>query len=228
MAVNNALVLAKHETYFAATDANVPGRNVRILTDVPVKLGHERLAKTHDLAVALSLRIEIGATLGGPHREAGEAVLEDLFKTEKLQNALVHASMKTKAAFERSDCGVELDTPGAVRTNAPIVILPGNTEDDDAIRLGQAFENLRVLILPVIEHVRHERLDNLTHRLVKLGFMGISPHESVHELLNFLSGRVKFGHFSGDWGWATQETIAPRNFRASSNSSTAAICKSVD
>src|SRR3546814_9074946 len=62
-AVGDALVLAEHIADLAAADTDVACGDVDIGADMSVELGHEALAKAHDLGVALALGIEVRATL---------------------------------------------------------------------------------------------------------------------------------------------------------------------
>ena len=48
-----------------------------------VQFRHETLAEPHDLIVAAALGVEIGAALGAAHGKAGEAVLQNLLKTQE-------------------------------------------------------------------------------------------------------------------------------------------------
>src|SRR5690606_26649728 len=78
VAVGDALVLAEHVADLALTDADVASRDVGVLTQVAVQLGHEALAEAHDFVVAAPLRIEVAAALARADRHAGESVLEHL------------------------------------------------------------------------------------------------------------------------------------------------------
>src|SRR5690606_39885180 len=73
-AVGQALVLAEKVADLAPPDANVSGGNVGVLPDVMMKPGHERLAEPHDLALGLSLGIEISSALAAADRQAGQRV----------------------------------------------------------------------------------------------------------------------------------------------------------
>jgi hypothetical protein len=70
--VRDPLVLAEQEADLPAADPDVPGGDVGVLTDVPVQLGHERLAEPHHLAVGPILGIEIGAALAAADRHPGQ------------------------------------------------------------------------------------------------------------------------------------------------------------
>ena len=55
-AAGHAAVLAEHEADLSATDTDITSGNIAVGADVAVKLGHERLAETHNLK---QIRIEI-------------------------------------------------------------------------------------------------------------------------------------------------------------------------
>src|SRR6201999_3053731 len=96
-AVGDALVLAEHVADLAAADDDVAGRHVDVGADVAIELGHEALAAAHDLAVALALRVEVGAAIAPAHRQAGERVLEGLLEGEELEDRLVDAGVEADA-----------------------------------------------------------------------------------------------------------------------------------
>src|SRR3546814_849647 len=129
-AVGDALVLAEHIADLAAADTDVACGDVDIGADMSVELGHEALAKAHDLGVALALGIEVRATLAAAHGQAGQRVLEGLLEGEELQHALRDRRMEADAALIRADGVVVLDAPAALDANIVIVVLPANPEGD--------------------------------------------------------------------------------------------------
>ncbi len=94
--------------------------------------------------------------------------------------------MEPQSALVRADRVVELHPPRSVGPDLAAVVLPGDPEDDDPIRLGHPFEDLRVAILLVIERERDQRLGHLAHRLLEFGLARVPPFESVHEPLDLL------------------------------------------
>ncbi len=98
-AVGDALVLAEHVADLAAADADVAGRHVGVLAEVPVQFGHEALAEAHDLVVRLPLGVEVGAALAAADRQAGQGVLEDLLEAEELDDAEVDGRVEAQAAL---------------------------------------------------------------------------------------------------------------------------------
>src|SRR5690606_30108728 len=61
VAVGDPLVLAEEVADLAGADADVAGRDVGVLPQVPVELGHQALAEPHDLALAAALGGEVRA-----------------------------------------------------------------------------------------------------------------------------------------------------------------------
>src|SRR3546814_17614618 len=58
---------------FTFANANIARGDVRVGTDVPIKLGHEALANTHDFIIRFIPRVEIGATFARPQWQIGRA-----------------------------------------------------------------------------------------------------------------------------------------------------------
>ena len=98
-----SLILAIHITYLTSADTDITGRNVGILTDILVELGHEALAETHHLCIGLAVRVEVSATLAATDRKAGQGVLQNLLHAEELKDGLVYRRMETETALVRSD-----------------------------------------------------------------------------------------------------------------------------
>src|SRR5690606_12456026 len=94
VAVGHALVLTEQVADLAYADADVAGRDVDVLTDVAVQLGHERLAEPHDLAVGAALGVEVAAALAAAEGETGQRVLEDLLESEELDRAEEHGRVE--------------------------------------------------------------------------------------------------------------------------------------
>src|SRR5699024_6564424 len=118
------------------------GGHVGVFADVAVELGHERLAKAHDLALRAPLGIEVRAALAAADGQPGERVLEHLLEAEELDHAQVDRRMKTQAALVRPERRVELDPETTVDLNLAAVVDPGHPEDDLAFGLADALEQL--------------------------------------------------------------------------------------
>ena len=171
--VTKALVLAEEVADFTAADADVTGRNVGVGSDVARKLGHEALAETHDFAVGLAARIEVGAALAAAHGKRGEGVLESLLEAEELENGESYGRMETETALVRSDRGVELDAIAAVDLNDAVVVNPGNAEHDSALRLDHTLKNSGLFVLGISFNYRGEGRENLFNRLDEFRFVSV-------------------------------------------------------
>ena len=146
-----------------------PAGHVGVGPDVAEELGHEGLAEAHDLVVALALGVEVGAALAAAHGQRGERVLEDLLEGQELQDAEVDRGVEAQPALVGADRAVHLDAEAAVHADLALVVDPGDAEEDDALGLDDALEDLRVLVLRVAVEHEGERLGDLLDGLVKLG-----------------------------------------------------------
>ena len=186
-AVGQALVLAEHIADLAAADANIAGGAVHELADVAVQLGHEALAEAHDFHVALAVGVEVRAALAAAHGQGGEAVLEGLLKAQELQDALVDRGMEAQAALVGADGAVELHAVAAVHLDLALIIDPGHTEADDALRLHQTLDQAGLLVLGVLFHHGLDALQHLTHSLQEFRLVGIALCQAVvHALQVFI------------------------------------------
>src|SRR5262249_13826850 len=90
MTIRDATILAEEVADLASADTDVARGHVDVFADVAVELGHHRFAEAHHLAVRLPFRIEIGAALRAAHRQARQAVLQNLLEAEELEDRQVH------------------------------------------------------------------------------------------------------------------------------------------
>ena len=139
-----------------------------------VQLGHEALAEAHHFHVALAVGIKVGAALAAAHGQGGQAVFEGLLKAEELQDALIDRGMEAQAALVGADGAVELHTVAAVHLNLALIVNPGHTEGDDALRLDQTLNQSGLLVLRVLLHNGLDALQNLAHSLQELRLVGIA------------------------------------------------------
>jgi hypothetical protein len=126
---------------------------------VSAELLHEGLAESADLVVALALGVEVGTTLATADVETGQGVLEDLLEAEELQavgecvsaglllpavggtagrlgqdlHGQVDGGVEAEAALIGTQSRVELNAETAVDLEGTAVILPDDTEVDDAL-----------------------------------------------------------------------------------------------
>ena len=188
VAIRDPPVLAEQVSDFSPTHADVSGWHVHVLTDVAIELGHHRFTEAHHFAIRLPFRIEIGSALRAAHRQAGQAVLEDLLEPEELQDRKRDRGMETQAAFVGPDGVVELHTVGAVDLDVAAVVDPGDAKHDHAVGLGQPLENLRLAVLGAVEDERHQRLAYFADGLVELRLSGRALGEPLHEEIDRARG----------------------------------------
>ena len=81
--------------------------------------------------------------------------------------------METETALVRSDCGVELYTVAAVDLNLTVVIDPGDTEHDNALRLYETLDKACCLPFGVLGNDELEALEDLFDCLKELGLTGM-------------------------------------------------------
>ena len=138
------------------------------------QFGHKALAETHDFGVGFAVGVKVAATLAAAHRQAGQAVLEDLFKTKELDDREVDALMEAQTALVGADGGVELHTVAAVDLHLAGVVNPGHPEHHDALRLNDAFDQTVLFDFGAGRHDGFERFKNFLNRLQKLLLLGIA------------------------------------------------------
>lgn len=83
--------------------------------------------------------------LGAEELTAGKSILEDLLETQKLENGQVDSWVETETALVWAEGGVELNTIALVDLWLQVVVLPNNTELDDALWDGNDLEGGLVL-----------------------------------------------------------------------------------
>ena len=159
------LVHAEEVTYFAATHADVAGGHVHIGADDLIQLGHEGLAETHDLGLALATGSEVAAALATAHGQRGEGVLERLLEAEELQDAQVHRRVETQAALVGANGAVELNAIAQVDLHLALVVDPGHAEGGDALGLYDALHDFCFLKLGMLVVHVLDAFKNLAHSL---------------------------------------------------------------
>lgn len=167
--VAESLILTEHIADLTSACTDVAGRNVCVSTDVLAKLSHEALAETHNLSVALTLRIEVGAALAAAHREGCKAVLEYLLKAEELDNTDINGGVKSDTALVRTDCRVELYSETTVYLYLAVVVNPRNTENDLSFRLNESVKNACLNEIGSLVDNGLEGLNNLCNSLNEFG-----------------------------------------------------------
>lgn len=76
---------------------------------------------------------------------ASESILEDLLETQELEDGKVDGRVKTETTLVRTEGGVVLDTVTTVDLDLVLVVLPDDTELDDALGDGGDLESTLVL-----------------------------------------------------------------------------------
>ena len=143
-----------------------------------VQLAHECLAEAHDLRVAATSRVEIGATLAAAQHERRDAgILQDLLKAQELQDGQVHGRVEAQAAFVRPEGLVELHSETTVHVLLAFIIHPHHSEHDGTIWLAQALEYGHQL--RTFREQRLQRLHDFANRLVELGLVRISLPQPI-------------------------------------------------
>ena len=179
--IGDPLVLAEHVTDLARTDADVTRRHIDIRADVAMQLGHETLAKAHDLMIAFPFRIEIRSALTPAQRQAGERILEGLLESQKLEHAFVYARMKADPTLVWSDGIVVLHSPATLDANILIVILPADPETYDTIGFRDPAQDLRLVILFLVLDETVDVLRDLLDCLNELFLPWIALFHAFHE-----------------------------------------------
>jgi len=74
-------ILTKHETDFSAANSYISRGNIRVGVYMPVKFRHKTLTETHNLIVGFIFGIKIRSAFTAAHRQTGERIFENLFKS---------------------------------------------------------------------------------------------------------------------------------------------------
>ena len=143
------------------------------------QLSHKALAETHDLVVRLALRVEVRTALAAAHRQCGQAVLEDLLKAQELNNRCAYRRVQTQTTLVRSDCRVELAAETTVYLNLAVVVYPGNTELDHALRFYDAVDYAVCLIRRVLFYDRLQRHQNFADCLQEFRLVAVALYDAV-------------------------------------------------
>jgi len=186
--IANPLVLAEQIADFPSAYPNIAGRHIRIGTNMPEQFRHKRLAETHHFIVRFALRVKIGTAFAAAHRKGSQGILEDLLKGQKLQNPQIHTRMKPKSPFVRTNSTVHFNAKTAIDLNLPFIIHPGNAKDNHPFRLGDAFQNLLVLILRMPLESRLQRFEHFLNGLMKLFFRRLPISDHFKHRLNIQRG----------------------------------------
>lgn len=97
--------------------------------------------------------------------------------------------MEAKAALVGPESGVVLDTEAAVDVDAPGIIHPWDTEDDDALWLEHPLEHGDVLRLALEDDL--ERVDDFLDGLAEFRHVAVPLVDNRDELFDCLSRHFK-------------------------------------
>ena len=184
--IADALVLAEQIADLTPADTDIARRNIHMGADMAIELRHEALAELHHFIVGFALRVEIGAALAAADGKSGQRVLEYLLEGKELQDAQVHARMEAQTALVRPDGAVHLHTVAAVDVGLTLVILPRDTEDDNAFRLHHALQYLCLFIFRILLQCRYNRRKHFVHGVLELHLLRIAFFHDIQNILDIL------------------------------------------
>ncbi len=128
----------------------------------------------HNFIVGFAMRVKIRAALGTANRQAGECVLEHLFKGQEFQNIEIYAGMEAQTAFVGANGAAHLHAETAVYMNFALIVLPGYAEGNHAFRLDNAFQNLLFLKFRMCFQHRNNAFQNLGYRVLELRLVRVA------------------------------------------------------
>src|SRR5690606_33120789 len=117
------------------------------------------------LVLAAALGVEVAAALAGSDRHAGEGVLEHLLEREELDGVERHRRVEAQSALVGAESAVELDAEAAVDVDLAAVVDPRHAEDDLALRLADAVDQLVLEVLRMLRDQRPEATEDLVDGL---------------------------------------------------------------
>ena len=184
MTVGQPLVLAEQIADLPGGYPDVPGRHVGVLSDVSMKFDHQGLAEPHHLPVTFIFGIKVGSPFCPSHGKTGQAVFQHLFEAEEFENTLVYGGVEPQTALVGTNGVVKLNPPRPVHADIPLVILPADPEDDNAVGLGHPFEDVVFEVLRMVHHVWHEGNHHFVNRLMKFLLVGVPALQAGHEVFD--------------------------------------------
>ena len=170
---DDAAVLAVQIADLAGTHAHVAGGHVNVGANVTIQFGHKGLAETHDLSVGLAGGIEVGTALGTADGQGGQSILKGLLKAKEFDHGQSHVGLEAQTALVGADGAVVLHAVAAVDLPLAVVVHPGHTELDHALRLDHALQQSNLLILGMGLDDGGQRGQDLFHSLQELGLVGV-------------------------------------------------------
>ena len=178
------LVHAEHVAYLSAAHTYISGGYIHIGPHVTPEFEHEGLAEAHDFGVALTAWREVRASLGTPHGQGGQRVLEGLLEAQELQYREVDRSMEAYATLVGTDGVVELYAIAQVGLYLALVVHPSDTESKYSVGLDQALYNLGLLKLGMLVVNVFNRQEHFLDCLQVFRFTGMLSLQRGHDTFN--------------------------------------------
>ena len=98
--------------------------------------------------------------------------------------------MEAQAALVRADGAVALHAEAAVDVYLSTVVHPGDAENDNALRLHNAFQDFEVHQLRIFGNIRSDAFHHLTYGLMELVLTGVAGNDFAHEALDVIAGKI--------------------------------------
>src|SRR5581483_880175 len=95
--------------------------------------------------------------------------------------ALVDRGVEADAALVGADRVVVLHAPAALDADAAAVVLPADPEGDDPVGLGDAAQDLLLVVFFLVGDEVEDVLGHFLHSLDEFGLMWIAPLDAFHE-----------------------------------------------
>src|SRR5690606_20212199 len=112
---------------------------------------------------------------------------EHLLEAQEFHDSQVHRGVEAQATLVGAQRTVESDAESARDLYLAAVILPGHAEDQLALRLADALDDLVLDVFRMLVEHRSERLYNFLDGLVELDLAGIAPDHFAVDLLDMLA-----------------------------------------
>ncbi|EEZ76891.1 hypothetical protein NEILACOT_03083 [Neisseria lactamica ATCC 23970] len=170
-------VLSEQVADFASAYADVAGRNIGVRADVAVEFGHKGLAEAHYFGIGFAFGVEVGTAFAAAHRQGGQGVFEDLFKSEEFQHAQIDGRVEAQTAFVRTDGGAHLNAVAPVDSDLSFIVLPGYAEHDDAFGFDDAFQQALLGVFRIFCQKRIEAHEDFFNRLMERLLIGVALFE---------------------------------------------------
>ena len=184
--IPNTLVLTEEVADLTTANANITCGDIDIQSDVAVEFRHKALAELHHLVVRLAVRIEVRAAFAAADGKSRQRIFEHLLKREEFQNIKRYARMKAQSALIGAHRARHLHTIAAVDLNLALIVHPRHAERYDALRLDHTLEDLMRLVLRMLFEERHNRGQNLFHRVLEMRLIRVTFGYEIENIIDIL------------------------------------------